>query len=123
MDAAGHIRFAFNTSNRNWRETEWKMYLQKVAGLWGREPNFAGYLFDDSFGIGPVQKFGGGNGPAEERFISYSADDIRSYGKQPPRNPRMRDGMSGPRPGPAGGKSGRTTPFDSSARWIRSLIT
>jgi len=87
VDAAGQLRFAFNTFNAGWRETQWKQYLQKLAKLYGNHPAFAGYIFDDSFGIGPIGGIAGAGGAASSRFISYSADDRRRYGRQPPNRP------------------------------------
>ena len=87
VDAAGHLRFAFNTFNPRWRETQWKEYLQTVARLYARDPAFAGYIFDDSFEIGPVGSIAGSDGAPSERFISYSEDDRRRFGRTLPKQP------------------------------------
>ncbi|HKW97534.1 MAG TPA: hypothetical protein VJN43_07355 [Bryobacteraceae bacterium] len=87
VDAAGNLRFAFNTFNPTWRETQWKQYLQTVAKLYGKHPAFAGYIFDDSFGMGPIGGIAGSDGARETRFISYSGDDRRRFGKEPPKKP------------------------------------
>lgn len=87
VDAAGNLRFAFNTFNPKWRETQWKQYLQTVAKLYAKHPAFAGYIFDDSFGIGPIGGIAGSGGARETRFISYSGDDRRRFGKEPPKKP------------------------------------
>ncbi len=87
VDAAGQLRFAFNTFNMRWRETQWKEYLQTLARLYARDPAFAGYIFDDSFGIGPIKGIAGRGGAPSERFISYSEDDRRRFGKAPPKQP------------------------------------
>jgi len=85
MDVTGRLRFTFNTFNSRWRETEWKEYLQSLAKLYAQDPAFAGYIFDDSFGIGPVGGIGGKDGLPAERIVSYSGDDRRRYGKAPPK--------------------------------------
>ena len=41
--------------------------------------SFAGYFFDDTFGIGPVGSFGGEPGKARGDFVSYSAHDIAGF--------------------------------------------
>jgi hypothetical protein len=87
VDPAGHLRFAFNTFNAKWRESQWKEYLQKVARLYAQDPAFAGYIFDDSFEIGPIGGIAGSGGTPSERFISYSDDDRRRFGKTPPKQP------------------------------------
>ncbi len=87
VDAAGQLRFTFDTFNPKWRETEWKQYLQTVARFYGQDPAFAGYIFDDSFGIGPIGSIAGPGGTPAERFISYSEDDGRRFGKTPPKQP------------------------------------
>jgi hypothetical protein len=91
VDAAGQLRFAFNTFNVRWRETQWKQYLQTLARLYAHDPAFAGYIFDDSFGIGPVKSIAGPGGAPAERFISYSDDDRRRFGKTPPKQPSDAD--------------------------------
>jgi hypothetical protein len=48
----GRLRFAFNTFNSKWRETQSKQYLETLARLYAQDPAFAGYIFDDSFEIG-----------------------------------------------------------------------
>jgi hypothetical protein len=87
VDAAGRLRFAFNTFNPRWRETEWKQYLQKLAKLYGRNSAFAGYIFDDSFGIGPIRSIAGPGGKPAENIISYSEDDRKRFGKEMPKSP------------------------------------
>ncbi len=85
VDAAGQLRFAFDTFNVEWRETQWKQYLQTLARLYAQDPAFAGYIFDDSFSIGPIKGIGGPGGAPSERFISYSEEDRRRFGKAPPK--------------------------------------
>ena len=87
VDAAGQLRFAFDTFNSKWRETQWKEYLQTLARLYARDPAFAGYILDDSFGIGPIKGIAGPGGAPASRFISYSEDDRRRFGKAPPTQP------------------------------------
>ncbi|MBI3693276.1 MAG: hypothetical protein HY238_00335 [Acidobacteria bacterium] len=69
-DIAGRLRFAFDVFNARWRSTQWKGYLQTVASAYRDEPAFAGYIFDDSFGIGPIERFGGQQGPPGERILA-----------------------------------------------------
>jgi hypothetical protein len=85
VDAAGQLRFAFNTFNVKWRQTQWKQYLQTLARLYAQDKAFTGYIFDDSFSIGPIKGIGGPGGAASERFISYGEDDRRRFGKAPPK--------------------------------------
>ena len=74
-------------STLQWRETQWKEYLQTVARLYAQDPVFSGYIFDDSFSIGPIGGIGGSGGPASDRFISYSEDDRLRFGKALPKRP------------------------------------
>lgn len=85
VDVMGRLRFTFNTFNTRWRETQWKEYLQKVARLYSPEPAFAGYIFDDSFGVGPIRSIAGPEGAPAERIVSYSEDDRHRFGKEPPK--------------------------------------
>ena len=85
VDAAGQLRFAFNTFNETWRDTQWKQYLQALARLYAQDQAFAGYIFDDSFSIGPIKSIAGPGGAPSERIISYSQDDRRRFGKTPPK--------------------------------------
>lgn len=85
VDVMGRLRFAFNPFHATWRETQWKQYLQTLARLYAHEPSFAGYIFDDSFGVGPIKSIGGPEGTPLERIVSYSDDDRRRFGKAPPR--------------------------------------
>ncbi|HYM10573.1 MAG TPA: hypothetical protein VEU62_07570 [Bryobacterales bacterium] len=68
-DIAGHLRFTFDVFNPRWRNSQWKAYLQEVAAQYKSDPALAGYVFDDSFGIGPIDHFGGAGGPASERVL------------------------------------------------------
>jgi len=87
VTAAGHLTFAFNTFHERWRQTQWKEYLQNVARRFARHPAFAGYIFDDSFMIGGLDRIDGPQPKPDENFISYGDADIRRYGKQPPKHP------------------------------------
>jgi hypothetical protein len=87
MDAGGHLRFAFDTFNPEWRGTQWKQYLETVARLYAKHPAFAGYVFDDTFGMGPISTIDGPPGKREERYISYNNADRRLFGKAPPKSP------------------------------------
>lgn len=91
VDAAGNRLFTFEVFNARWRRTQWKEYLQRVARAYRDEPAMAGYVFDDSFGIGPVGSFGGKASPEGKGIISYSDEAKRMYGAEPPREPRDPD--------------------------------
>ena len=91
VDAMGQLRFTFNTFNTKWRQTQWRQYLQTLARLYGRETALSGYIFDDSFGIGPIKSIGGPDGAPADRFVSYSEDDRRRFGKAPPKQPSDSD--------------------------------
>ena len=73
VDAGGNMRFTFDTFNTTWRNTQWKEYLQTVAKLYAADPAFAGYIFDDTFGIGGIGIIDGPMGKPEQRYVSYSA--------------------------------------------------
>ncbi len=86
VDLAGRLRFAFDVFHPGWRATQWKEYLQRVARAYRDEPAMAGYVLDDSFGVGPVGSFGGRMGPSEEQVISYGRVERRLFGAEPPRS-------------------------------------
>ena len=46
VDSAGHQLDSFDVFNPQWRSTEWKSYLQKVARAYAHEPGMSGYVFD-----------------------------------------------------------------------------
>lgn len=73
VDSDGHRLETFDVFNPDWRATEWKDYLQKVAKLYHDEPAMRGYVFDDSFGAG-------GNG-----VVSYGAYEKQAFGGELPR--------------------------------------
>jgi hypothetical protein len=75
VDSAGHQLDSFDVFNREWRSTEWKGYLQKLARAYGHEPAMAGYVFDDSFEA---------DGTGE---ISYGDYERRAFGAPLPRKP------------------------------------
>ena len=85
VDAAGRLRFAFDVFNPKWRARQWKEYLQRVAQAYRDVPAMAGYVLDDSFGIGPIATFGGKGGSPEQEIISYSEEVRRMFGAEPPR--------------------------------------
>jgi hypothetical protein len=91
VDVAGHLRFTFDVFNPAWRRTQWKSYLQKIALTYGPEPAFAGYVFDDSFEIGPIDRFGGKSGPPDDQIISYGEEERRRFGGELPRKPSDTD--------------------------------
>ena len=84
VDAAGNRLFTFDVFNAKWRRTQWKEYLQRLARAYGKEPAMAGYILDDSFGIGPIGSFGGKGSPKGKGVISYSDEAKRLYGADPP---------------------------------------
>jgi hypothetical protein len=86
VDADGKHRFTFDTFNPEWRRSQWKQYLQKVAAEYKSEPGLAGYVFDDSFQMGPIDYFGGRSGTRKDQSISYNAADIKLFGSNPPRS-------------------------------------
>lgn len=75
VDSVGHLLNTFDVFNPEWRNTQWKQYLQMVARGLSNEPAMAGYVFDDSFGIG------GGD------TISYGKYEQRAFGGELPRKP------------------------------------
>jgi hypothetical protein len=75
VDSAGRQLESFDVFNPEWRSTEWKDYLQKLAREYGHEPAMSGYVFDDSFEAG-------GNGE-----ISYGAYERHVFGEPLPRKP------------------------------------
>ena len=87
MDAGGHVLFTFDTFNTEWRNTEWKGYLQQVARLFRRYPAFAGYIFDDTFSMGGIGTIDGPPSKPDERHISYNDFDRKLFGKAPPKSP------------------------------------
>jgi hypothetical protein len=87
VDVAGHLRFAFDAFNPTWRQTQWKAYLQKVASAYGPEPAMAGYVFDDSFEVAPIDQFEGKSGPPDEQIISYGKEERSRFGRELPRKP------------------------------------
>jgi hypothetical protein len=87
VDAAGNVRFTFDTFNPTWRNTQYKQYLQQVAKLYSSHPAFAGYIFDDTFGVGGIGGIDGKPADPAHDYISYSASDIKLFGRQPPKSP------------------------------------
>lgn len=85
VDSAGHQLETFDVFNPEWRRTEWKGYLQKLARAYGHEPAMAGYVFDDSFG--PV---------ARGRFLTAHMSSAR-LARRYRENQAIQDGMIGSR--------------------------
>jgi hypothetical protein len=71
-DSSGKVLRTFDVFNPEWRETQWKEYLQRVANAYKDEPALSGYVFDDSFEVG-------GNG-----VVSYGNHERRDFGKELP---------------------------------------
>lgn len=79
VDSKGNLLFTFNIFNRKWRATEWRDYLQSVAKAYKDQAAFAGYLFDDTFALGPINSFGGDTSEKRGDFVSYSAYDREQF--------------------------------------------
>ena len=84
VDSAGNQLFSFDVFNRQWRQTQWKQYLQRVAKAYHNEPGMAGYVFDDSFTEGPV---GNSDGHAGTGAVSYGKYERDHFGGELPRKP------------------------------------
>lgn len=78
VDNKGNLLFTFNLFNRQWRETQWREYLQSVAQMYKDHPAFSGYVLDDTFGVGPIGNFGGDTQNMGS-FVSYSAYDFGRF--------------------------------------------
>ncbi len=76
VDSAGNQLFSFDVFNREWRQTEWKQYLQRVAKAYHNEPGMAGYVFDDSFTEGPIGK---PDGPSGTGVVSYGKYEQKHF--------------------------------------------
>lgn len=87
VDPAGEHLFAFDTFNPEWRRTQWKDYLQRVARAYRAEPNMSGYMFDDSFGIGPIGDISGKSPAPQNRYISYNDFETKAFGGTLPSKP------------------------------------
>lgn len=75
VDNLGNKRFSFNLFSRDWRNSQWKSYLQDLAETYRESEAFAGYALDDSFALGPVSTFSGEEGVETGDFVSYSKAD------------------------------------------------
>ncbi|MBI4850877.1 MAG: beta-galactosidase [Acidobacteria bacterium] len=78
VDSKDNLLFTFNLFHRKWRATQWKSYLQEIASTYHSNPAFAGYVFDDTFGLGPINSFGG-NEDKRGDFVSYSTYDKENF--------------------------------------------
>jgi hypothetical protein len=87
VDAAGQTLYAFDTFNPQWRQTQWKKYLQSIARAYGHEPGLAGYVFDNSFAIGHVSKVDGDAPTTDANYISYGEAERKLFGSRPPVSP------------------------------------
>lgn len=87
VDSGGQHLFTFDTFNPKWRGTQWKDYLQRVARTYRNAPGFCGYVFDDSFSMGPVESFGGKPVPPEYRYISYNDFEKKNFKGELPHKP------------------------------------
>jgi hypothetical protein len=84
VDAAGQSLYAFDAFDPEWRNTQWKQYLQTVAREYGPEPGMAGYVFDNSFAVGRVGAIDGPMPAASDSYISYGDAERRMFGKPLP---------------------------------------
>lgn len=75
VDSNGRQLSTFDVFNPRWRSTQWKEYLQKVARIYHDQPAFAGYVFDDSFGV------------AGDGFVSYGEFERHAFGAALPKKP------------------------------------
>lgn len=78
VDSKNNLLFTFNLFHHKWRATMWKSYLQEIASTYYLHPAFAGYLFDDTFGLGPIGSFGGREDIRGD-FVSYSIYDKKNF--------------------------------------------
>jgi hypothetical protein len=84
VDSAGNLLSSFDVFNPQWRNTEWKAYLQTVARAYHDEPGMAGYVFDDSFTLGSVVS---GSGHSGTGVISYGKYEQEQFGHPLPKKP------------------------------------
>ena len=94
VDSAGNVLFSFDVFNPEWRQTSWKQYLQTVAAAYRGEPGMAGYVFDDSFTLGPVATE---RGPAGSGIVAYGKYEQDHFGGPLPRkvtDPRWNEWVS-----------------------------
>ena len=82
VDSAGNVLFSFDVFNPEWRRTSWKKYLQTVAAAYGGEPGMAGYVFDDSFTLGPVATE---RGPVGSGIVAYGKYEQDHFGGELPK--------------------------------------
>ena len=94
VDSAGNVLFSFDVFNPEWRQTSWKKYLQTVAAAYRGEPGMAGYVFDDSFTLGPVATE---RGPAGSGMVAYGKYEQDHFAGDLPRkvtDPRWNEWVS-----------------------------
>ncbi|MDW8240966.1 MAG: beta-galactosidase [Acidobacteriota bacterium] len=81
VDNRGNLRFSLNLFHRQWRRTQWRGYLHQITRTYKDMKGLGGYVFDDSFGIGPVSEVGpirSGEAVAGD-FVSYSDYDKAEF--------------------------------------------
>ncbi len=79
VDNLGNRRFSFNLFSPEWRNSQWKTYLQDLAFTYKASEAFSGYALDDSFALGPISSFGGVEGVKAGDFVSYSESDAERF--------------------------------------------
>ncbi|MEO6924685.1 MAG: hypothetical protein ABI142_12735, partial [Bryocella sp.] len=83
ITADGKVLQSFDVFNPEWRNTQWKGYLQDVARTYSHVKGFRGYAFDDSFG--------------GSSMISYGPWEQKTFGAPLPRkedDPRWKEWVS-----------------------------
>jgi hypothetical protein len=83
VDNRGQVRYAQNLFNREWRQTQWKQYLQSICRSYREMKGLGGYLLDDTFGIGVPSDSSPVADPGREEvagtFVSYSPADFDRF--------------------------------------------
>lgn len=77
IDEKGTVRVTPNLYDPEWVDRFWVSYLKNMSSLMGREPNFLGYYFDDTFQMGRPKD----SKAVAGRYAGYSQrDKIRFQG-------------------------------------------
>ena len=87
IDAAGHVLYAFDTFNPDWRRGQWNTYLQTLAREYGRQKGLAGYIFDNSFSIGNIGTIDGDPPATNDSYLAYGRTERTLFGKTLPKTP------------------------------------
>ena len=84
VDAGGHVLYAFDTFNPDWRHGQWKQYLQQLAREYGHQEGMAGYVFDNSFAIGNIATIDGAAPALKDSYLSYGRYEQSMFKKHLP---------------------------------------